>query len=495
MISVQNRRQLLNGSKQFFIIWCIIALVTSCAAGKKSGGKKSEKDKNAIPTEIVDINKQIEATKDTTPVEAPKVLVDTIIKTEVIEKEANPIAQPSKDQYRIVVILPFILDQIPLSGVYVNDTTQQLLPESRQAMDFYLGCKLAKEETAHYDKKLNVYFLDNNNTKEGLDSLLKNNVLLQKADFIIAPFEDSQVKSVAEYGKNKQKTVLSPIVNDMHLTADNPFYYMANPTLYTQYQYLMQEINTANPDTKIEVIYSSTDTLSENISLLKNIVAQAPKAPNPQREAPNPQRGLDEDSSVSNPQEGLDGDLSVDIVYNNWAAAENIAQNLYTADTLSNRIILIYSDNVNYIKTVINKLAVVKNPLTVYTNSTPYLVPALITAKGFKHKVFCAYPYNIDNPQAKIFKQKYTDVFITEPTELSYLGYDMMKFLFNKIDKNEPLFEHTDKPYKEYLQQDFNFVPKLNAKGEVEYFENLNMGVYKYGTASVNTAGVIDKEK
>lgn len=46
----------------------------------------------------------------------------------------------------LAVILPFHLNQIPL-GQYADDTTKQLNPESKYAMDFYLGCLMAKENS------------------------------------------------------------------------------------------------------------------------------------------------------------------------------------------------------------------------------------------------------------------------------------------------------------------------------------------------------------
>ena len=52
-----------------------------------------------------------------------------------------------------------------------------------------------------------------------------------------------------------------------------------------------------------------------------------------------------------------------------------------------------------------------------------------------------------------------------------------MKLLFYKIDKNETLQTNSTSIYNEFIQQDFNFVPINNTKGELQYYDNayLNM--------------------
>lgn len=446
MISVQNHLQLLSGNNKIVLFLLVIGMFTSCAAGKKSGSSNG-----ANVTEIVEPN----IVKDTIKKEViPFDVIEEIkdsVKSE-IKEEVKPITSQItpeilKDKYRISVVLPFILKQIPLSGVYVNDTTKQLLPDSKKAMDFYLGCKLAYEEISNYSKKLNVYFLDDNNNPTDLIGLLDGSIF-DKSDYIIAPFDNEQVKMLAEFGKVNQKIVLSPTVNSIYITRDNPYYYSVNPTLNSQYQFILDKIKDATPNTTIEVVYSSTDSISENISLLKNIIAQNIK-------------------SGSN----------VNIQYYDLISTTNVAQQLYSKDTISKRVVLLYSSNLNYIKPILNQMGSIKNPLDIYTNSSVRYSKNLVTTKNFKQRIYCPAAYDANNDQTKIFKQKYIDKFIKEPTELSYLGYDLMKLLFYKIDKNETLQTNSTSIYNEFIQQDFNFVPINNTKGELQYYDNayLNM--------------------
>ncbi len=446
MISVLNHLQRLSGNNKIVLFLFIIVLFTSCAAGKKGSSSNG-----AIVTEIVEPNLRKDTLhKEVIPFDVIEEIKDTA-KVEIKEeiKPITPQITPEilKDKYRISVVLPFVLKQIPLSGVYVNDTTKQLLPDSKNAMDFYLGCKLAYEEINNYSKKLNVYFLDDNNNSTDLIGLLDGSIF-DKSDYIIAPFDAEQVKILAEFGKDNQKIVLSPTINSIYITRDNPYYYSVNPTLNSQYQFILDKIKEVSPNTTIEVVYSSTDTISENISLLKNIITQ------------NIKNGSD-----------------VNIQYYDLISTTNVAQQLYSKDTVSKRVVLLYSSNLNYIKPILNQMGSVKNLLDIYINSSVRYSKNLVTVKNYKQRIYCPAAYDANNEQAKLFKQKYIDKFVKDPTELSYLGYDLMKLLFYKIDKNETLQTNSTSIYNEFIQQDFNFVPINNTKGELQYYDNayLNM--------------------
>ncbi|QQR97584.1 MAG: amino acid ABC transporter substrate-binding protein [Sphingobacteriales bacterium] len=462
MILAQSRQQLLNGNKLMLFLFSIILLITSCGAGKRLPGDKSKK-KDA---EIVEINvKRDSVAKYTIPVDIldmddakpsiPEINIEkeSIINTK-IDSFVTGIDNNIKNDYRIAVVLPFMLNQIPISGVYVDDSSKQLLPDSKKAMDFYLGCKLAKEENESYNKNVNVYFVDDKNSSDELNTLMQSPVL-KNADYIVAPFNATQVKLLSEFAKQNQKPLFSPITNSIYSVKNNPFFYSVTPSLYAQYQYIIQTIQQNQLNQKIEIIYDDADTVSEKIAFLKNIIEQNSTYPN----------------------------TSIDYVTYNLKSSDNIAQKLYTTDTISKRNIVILSSNELYIKNVINKLASIKNPLDIYANSKIKFSKSLITAKNFKHNLYTIYAYNT-NTDTKLFNQKYQDNFVKEPTELSYLGYDLLQFLLMRIENNKSFLEKDDLSYSTYLQSDFNFIPSISNSKSIDYYDNLSLKLYKWNSGA-----------
>lgn len=462
MILAQSRQQLLNGNSSLLMIFSIILLITACGAGKRLPGDKSKK-KDA---EVVEINvKKDSVAKYTVPVDildmddtkpsTPEINIEkeSVIITK-IDSFVTEIDNNIKNDYRIAVVLPFMLNQIPLSGVYVEDSSKQLLPDSKKAMDFYLGCKLAKEENESYNKNVNVYFVDDKNSSDELNNLMQSPVL-KNADYIVAPFNATQVKLLSEFAKQNQKPMFSPISNSIYSVKNNPFFYSVTPSLYAQYQYIVQEIQKSQPNQKIEIIYDDADTVSEKIAFLKNIIEQNSSYPN----------------------------TSIDYAIYNLKSSDNIAQKLFTADTISRRNIIILSSNELYIKNVINKLATIKNPLEIYANSKIRFAKSMITAKSFKHNLYTIYAYNT-NTDTKLFNQKYQDNFVKEPTELSYLGYDLLQFLLMKIENNKSFLEKDELLYSTYLQSDFNFIPCISNSKTIEYYDNLGLKLYKWNNGA-----------
>lgn len=453
MISVQNHLQRLSGNKKFLILIIVFALFSSCAAGKKtkSSAAVDVVDINQPKNDTVQKNEQIfDIFEEQTPIK-PSENIEKVEEYQIPETKKEEIV--IKDKYRIAVILPFILNQIPISGVYANDTTKQLLPNSKAAMDFYLGCKLANQSITNFPKKLNVYFIDDNNNSNDIQDILSGSVV-QNADYIIAPFEYDEVKVIEDFGKANKKNVISPTLNSMYLAKNNTNYYLATPSNHAQYYYILNTIAEENPTAKVEVIYNSLDSISENISLFKNLI-----------------------------QYNTDLKDKLSIVYKDLAN-NDIVSSLYQTDTLSPRTLLFYSSNPDYIKTSLNKLNGIKNNLSVYINSSIYKTKSLIGAKNFHHQIYTVYPYSASSEKAKAFKDNYTELFVKEPTELSYLGYDLMKLLFYKIDKDEALTTNTEFWATDFLQQNFKFIPKFNHQGEIDYYDNAAMNLYKYSNGS-----------
>ena len=248
MTSVQNHQRLLNGNN-FLILILVIFGISSCAAKKVTATKKSE---------IVAINKnstlsskaEKEAKKryeDSIARKAEAFDIDNTDKKNVISNSNTNTSviipkvlnnDPSRIR-KIAVILPFNLNQIPL-GQYVDDSTKQLNTESKNAVEFYLGCLMAKDRFQSPDLKTNVYFLDEPNSVDDYAALFSNKPF-PDIDYIVGPINEDKVTQTAQLAKVKQIPVVVPFSSSVFIK-DNNYIFNANASLVSQYIFLLKEI-------------------------------------------------------------------------------------------------------------------------------------------------------------------------------------------------------------------------------------------------------------
>lgn len=453
MTSVLNHLPLLNGNK-LLITFILIAGISSCASKKILAstsketmvvGDKNKKDKVENNVEVVKI--------DTRPtIKEDSILVKPVIfdLEPAIKSETNTTTetkyQPKYDGiYNIAVLLPFNLSQIPL-GQYVDDSTKQLGTDSKNAMEFYLGCQMAKEKFESKNLQANVYFLDDRNDSLTTASLFTSKPF-PKVDYVIGPISYKNLKQCANLAKERETILISPFANSMYID-DNPYYYNANASLKSQYAFLLENISKTNA-TELEVLYDGQDLTSENISILKDMVANQ------------------------------DGKLQV--TYSPISANEDLAQKLAKTDTISNRTFLIYSSKDAYIKSALTKIKKIKNPISVYTSNSGYSTKLLADVKP-AYKYYSVSPYQNDMLNHKIFAQNYEDKFSKKPTEIAFQAYDIMLHLLNTLDKNVALNENMYQFSIDFdnTQTKFIFKPVLNKKNEIAYYDNAFMYLYSY---------------
>ena len=151
------------------------------------------------------------------------------------------------------------------------------------------------------------------------------------------------------------------------------------------------------------------------------------------------------------------------------------------SDTLSERIILIYSSKDSYIKSVIAKLKPIKNHLQIFTSSAAKDIKALVDAKN-PHSVYTVFPFNSSNPNYSFFAAKYEDKHKKKASETSCQAYDLMMHLFYLLDKNQALQDNVYNYSADFdnTQTKFQFKPVLNKNGELDYYDNTFLYLYKY---------------
>ncbi|HUM52937.1 MAG TPA: ABC transporter substrate-binding protein [Chitinophagales bacterium] len=442
MISVQNRQQQLNGNN-FFLFLLLFCGFSSCAAKKITATKT---------VEVVAINTN-GLTKKEDSVKTKAVAIDIFDAETTPKTPSNPIKIANEDPTRIhniVVLLPFFLDQIPL-GNYVDDSTKVLSADSKNAMDFYLGCQMARQSYNSPDLNLNVYFMDDKNDSLKIASSFKSKPF-PNVDYIVGPITGKILKTAADLAKYNQVNMISPVVNSMFIKS-NPYYFNANASLKSQYSFILDKLLQQNNNKTIEIIYDGLDSTAENISNLKYIVNDVYKLSN--------------------------------VKYISLRATDDITKKLAIDDTLSERVAIIYSSKEPYIKSIIAKIKPIKNHFSIYTSSCLKNSKGLADLK-LTDDVYCVYPYNTTNTNNAQFAEKFEALYQKKPTDLCFQAYDIMMHLFNLIENKQHLQDNLFSltANAKNTQTKFQFKPIINKNGEIDFYDNTFMYQYKLSYGS-----------
>lgn len=455
MTSVQNHQQLLNGNN-FLIFLLVIFGVSSCAAKKVTATKR---------TEIIEINKsstimskvEAEAKKryeDSIARKAQAIDIDNSdVKSDIIKSKSDDYDTKFKSLNddinrirKIAVILPFNLNQIPL-GSYVDDSTKQLSIESKNAVEFYLGCQMAKDKFQSANLKSNVYFIDEPKDTDDFASIF-NNKPFPDIDYIVGPVTPAYLNQFAKLAKSNQIPFISPFTSSIYIKENN-YLFNANPSLISQYDFIIKNIQSNFPSKIIEVIYDGKDSLAENIKFLKEVVGQ----------------------------NAMNGSVK----YSSLSANDDIANTMTQSDTLSERIVLIYSSKEVYVKSVIAKLKHIKNDLQIFTSSCVRNTKLLADVK-YPHSIYTVYSQNQDNINYKILASQFEEKYMKPSTEIAFKAFDIMTNIFNILDKNQNLIDNSYNYSTDFdnIQSKFKFKPVYDKNGKIDFYDNQVMYLYKY---------------
>ena len=248
MISARSLRLLLNGSK-----WCLLLVLFplftfSCELLKPARSTNTDSNNGE---ELGDIHgKRIfdpETGTYITIEETVTETMDTIIWKDVppgsdppITSETVAVVQQGNtskvigtgqfgsqllSSYNIAVMLPFLTDRF-------SETAPELQNNSLWAVNFYGGMKLALEDLGQEGANFNVSVIDTKANEASVQSLLRSPEV-GNSHLIIGPYRRDNVRLVADYARDNNKTLVSPQSAAAGLSTKNSNYVQVSPTLKT----------------------------------------------------------------------------------------------------------------------------------------------------------------------------------------------------------------------------------------------------------------------
>lgn len=354
-----------------------------------------------------------EQNPDQTPVQTPvqvSVPAPSMIEKEVEEPAVLRIFDRTRP-LRISLLLPFNASNDPSSNYF----------------DFYCGVLSALRELKEDGYCVELSVFDTKASNPLNDSSLK------ESDLIIGPVHASDIGSYAEFAKENEIPMVSPM--DSRSTTfipENPYFFLAPATDSIQLCNLVKSLEVSSHD-NVYVFYNST---MKEKSLVNRITSSLDSAGIPYRhEAYNILKGRELGERLGH-QWSEKGSYKIIVASSDAAFAPDVVRNLKQI-TRNNVPLEIYC---------LNELRSFESSIDY---DTFYLTNAHFSA-----------PYWVDYSDERThdFLLKYRALFNTEPTAFSFQGYDLMKYCVSTMyDETLDISEATSLPYMHGLQGSFRF--------------------------------------
>jgi ABC-type branched-subunit amino acid transport system substrate-binding protein len=388
-----------------------------------------------------------EAPKDTAT--APIILPDP---------EEDPKAEDqSGKNFKIAVLLPFSLDEYHPN---VQDAaTASISRGTKMAVEFFQGFKLAVDDMKQSSVQAEIFVYDTRNDVAATRKIL-NSPDFPKADLIIGPVFNANLRIAAEYCKEHQIPMISPLSSSSNVTSDNPYYYTSNGTSDSHYEALIHHIKKFYPEDTLRIIHNGTPKEREIIDRYLKISSEE------FREEANP------------------------VIEIKMTTESNITDLKYEFDSLHNHIVFIPSYDEVFTNFALNQLAQIKT----YYPSVVFGMPTWINFANANYDYFewlqvhvtestWINEFNIDLANTK---RDFTLMYGMEPSEYAYQGYDLAHFVIaflekeGRVKRNKEQFFTVDAPYIG-LQSNFQFAPRYReGSDKIEYWDNRYIHVLKF---------------
>jgi len=431
MISVLNRLPRSSGNNIIFASLTLILFFASCTSTKTVMQKQQPKNKVVIekPQEQNEIQK-----------------IDTIVWTEVSEEEAPPIINetPSapgldkKSQYNISLLMPMNANKLSSSAGPNPDL------DDNKFINFYAGAMIAFEllEKSGVNLSVDVYDTKSDN----LDNLMSG-YELRNSDLIIGPRDTDDLKKVAQFGKEREISIISPWKASSTITSQNPYYIQLIPGLYDHY-YKIADHAAENFD-------------SDQVVLIGRNNADRRRFKYFQQDDPFQEFMVNEDSLMVG--ETAFDSLMIDVTETTAFIIPNYS-----------------SKDERFIYNCLRRLNIEKGMKNVVVYGMPIMKDSDRTTYNFYTSLnmhICLSKFVDTDDQAIVnFERAYYDRYAALPTTDAYDGFDVMTYIGVSLDKYGKNFQfHLEEDDEKYLQTSYELEKVFKSEDlDKENFENIN---------------------
>lgn len=366
--------------------------------------------------------------------------------------------------YSIAVILPFQSEETKEDIAsfmnapdYFSANRVTLDEDAVTSLDFYQGLLLGlNQDTSNIRINLRVY--DNYNS-DSVTKIILAKPELKKQDIIVGTVNYASAKSVAEFCKANKIINVQPFTPSKSLTTDNPYHIKLAPTIDAHIDNMFQSITDSFPGANV-IIYSPANETEWNAA-----------------------KRMDSLFAAYNKTAGLKYTVSL---LNSKTMTVN-GKKVTNADLLKvgKRNIWIIT---SFEESFANGNMRVMFPQIDKYDMIVYGMPTWLGGDVMRLDYVNNFHTRLSNPfyadttggNGEPFINAYKASYNFEPSQHAYMGYDVANFLVRTLDfygKEFPAMIATQRFTG--LGYKFDIAKQLNDKGEINYYENRHVNVFK----------------
>jgi hypothetical protein len=416
--------------------------MSSCAVIGELFGKPSG-------TEVV-VRKEDQAHSDTTNVrdDGPDLAEE---KQETTDQGGSTKTKwAKKSAYSMAFILPFHLDQVELRTIMGQDNITGM--QSLASVEFYEGALLAMDTLRALGLNLDVLVYDDLRDDATLQSILAKPEV-QEADVILGPLFTSGLTATGKWAKEQEKFVVSPLSPSANITADNPYFIMANSTLQTQMQELLRYWMTS---AELPQIIIASRNMGGADSVIRKTV---------------------QDAYDAIPSKGYKPVLQF------ATSADAVEEALMES---RKNFVLIASNDELFVNGLMRRLSLMAGRYDLETGGLSPILDMESLSLDYFEKLHFQYPtaywVNPLSPKLEGFREDYLSRFSTQPTDFSLRGYDLTLYLGYMMLQHGPFLPdafNLARPSRKMLYE-FQFGAFTNEDGNTEFYENKNVFILRF---------------
>lgn len=361
--------------------------------------------------------------------------------------------------YNVAIMIPFNSDK-------VNTLEGGIHSSSLPTLHFYEGAKLALDELSNEGANLNVTVMDTKRSETETTSILNRSELLN-AHMIIGPYSSKPLEQVAEFAKENEKTLVSPMNTSGKITSENPFYLQANPSLQSHCEAIMKHaLNQYSAD---QIVLVVRDKAAE-VNRLKYF--------------------QDTHKLISGSDAEPLKEYRIDpVVAQEFGELELLP---YIKSNQTSVFIVPSYSNETFVSNLMRQVEIAKGKNDVVMYGMPRWMEfdriSLDYFENLKLHVSSANFVNKDDIKIKEFIKKFYERYGTLPEEDAFKGYDLTLYTGRQLMKNGMYFKDViDTEGEQMLSTKFEFerlVTPENAANErfdiINYIENKYVNILKF---------------
>lgn len=363
--------------------------------------------------------------------------------------------------YNVSVVLPFMTDRF-------NALDATMYPSSLWAVNYWAGTQMALDLLNSEGINLNVSVMDSGASTSTTSNLMRNNQSLTSAHMIIGPYRRDNVALLAQFVQGRGSVLVSPQSAVSGVTSLNPNFVQVNPTLETHSKAIMDHA-LQHYDSRNIVLVSK-----DNAGELGRLAY------------------FRDEYTLWN--RGRPAQPLAELIIPENAAADMERVNMTPIMQQSDTVVFVVPNwEETFVYALLRKIDISRDP---YQTVVVYGMPQW---KDFENIDFDYYEklkvhisssvfVNPLDPQVRLFKQQFYDLYGSIPTDEAFVGYDVMLYFGRMLKKFGTKFQYAlEGSEADALHTRFAFTRVVRPgttsgieTSQIEQFENKFVNILKF---------------